>query len=198
VKRVTPLGTPVTIDDFLQPGKMIVAAGYVIYGGSTMLVIGTKRSVNGFTLDPTVGEFCLSHPDIKCPDSGKFYSANYGNFERFSNGVKKYLKQCEQKTKENGGPYTERYIGSMVADIHRNLIKGGIFMYPGTVQKPNGKLRLMYECNPLAFIVTVAGGLATNGIEDVLDVQPESLHQRSPLFIGSRLMMEELKACLEN
>jgi len=198
VKRVTPLGTPVTIEDFLQPGKMIVAAGYVIYGGSTMLVIGTRRGVNGFTLDPTVGEFCLSHPNIKCPDSGRFYSANYGNFERYSAGVKKYLKNCELKTKEEGGPYTERYIGSMVADIHRNLIKGGIFMYPGTIDRPNGKLRLMYECNPLAFIVRIAGGLATNGTEDVLEVQPSGLHQRSPLFIGSKNMMEELIDCLLN
>ena len=198
VKRVTPLGTPVTLEDFLQPGKMIVAAGYVIYGGSTMMVIGTRRGVNGFTLDPTVGEFCLSHPNIKCPDSGKFYSANYGNFERYSQGVKTYLKKCEVKTKAEGGPYTERYIGSMVADIHRNLIKGGIFMYPGTLDRPNGKLRLMYECNPLAFIVRIAGGLATIGLEDVLEVQPTSLHQRSPLFIGSKEMMEELIACLEN
>lgn len=197
LKRVTPLGTPVTIDDFLQPGNRLVAAGYVIYGSSTMLVYGTRRSVNGFTLDPTVGEFCLSHPDMKCPETGKVYSANYGNFERYSEGVKRYLKRCETKTKEEGGPYTERYIGSMVADVHRNLIKGGIFMYPGTSDKPNGKLRLMYECNPLAFIIGMAGGIATNGSQSILDVQPTSLHQRSPMFIGSKKMMEELQECLD-
>lgn len=197
MKRVTPKGTPVTMDDFLQSGRAIVAAGYVIYGSSTVMVYGTKRGINGFTLDPGVGEFCLSHPDLICPDHGKFYSANYGNFERYSNGVKKYLKKCETKTKADGGPYTERYIGSMVADIHRNLLKGGIFMYPGTEDKPKGKLRLMYECNPLAFLVSIAGGLATNGEINILDVKPESLHQRSPMFIGSKSMMEELAECLK-
>lgn len=196
VKRVSKLGTPVTIGDFLQPGNKIVAAGYVIYGSSTVLVYGTRRGVNGFTLDPTVGEFCLSHQNIACPPNGKFYSVNYGNFERYSDGVKDYLKKCELKTKENGGPYTERYIGSMVADIHRNLVKGGIFMYPGTTDRPNGKLRLMYECNPLAFLITVAGGLATNGEQNILDIQPTSLHQRMPMYIGSKNMMEELAACL--
>jgi fructose-1,6-bisphosphatase I len=197
VKRVTPLGTPVTIEDFLQPGNKIVAAGYVIYGSSTVLVYGTRRGVNGFTLDPTVGEFCLSHPDIMCPETGKCYSINYGNYERYGEGVKKYLKKCEQKTKADGGPYTERYIGSMVADIHRNLVKGGIFMYPGTIERPNGKLRLMYECNPLAFLLTVAGGLATNGTQNILDIQPTSLHQRMPMYIGSKKMMEELAECLQ-
>jgi fructose-1,6-bisphosphatase I len=196
VKRVTPLGTPVKLEDFLQPGNKIVAAGYVIYGSSTVLVYGTRRGVNAFTLDPTVGEFCLSHPDLQCPTHGKFYSANYGNFPRYSKGVQEYLKRCEVKTKADGGPYTERYIGSMVADIHRNLIKGGIFMYPGTTDKPNGKLRLMYECNPLAFLLKVAGGKATNGVEDILNIQPTSLHQRMPMFIGSASMMDELAECL--
>jgi fructose-1,6-bisphosphatase I len=175
----------------------MVAAGYVIYGSSTMLVYATRRGVNGFTLDPSVGEFCLSHPNMKCPAHGKFYSANYGNFGQYSTGVQNYLKRCENKTSENGGPYTERYIGSMVADIHRNLIKGGIFMYPGTTDRPNGKLRLLYECNPLAFIVHLAGGLATNGVSPILDIKPNSLHQRMPLFIGSRQMMEELEECLK-
>lgn len=197
-KRVSPLGTPATRADFLQPGKMIVAAGYVIYGSSTMMVYATRRGVNGFTLDPSLGEFCLSHPNIKCPDSGKVYSANYGNFGQYRKGVQEYLKKCELKTKEEGGPYTERYIGSMVADIHRNLIKGGIFMYPGTFNKPNGKLRLMYECNPMAFIVMLAGGKATNGEVDIIDIQPVDLHQRSPMFIGSRLMMDELTTCLQS
>lgn len=197
-KRVSPLGTPATRADFLQPGKMIVAAGYVIYGSSTMMVYATRRGINGFTLDPSLGEFCLSHPNIKCPDSGKVYSANYGNFGQYRKGVQEYLKKCELKTKEEGGPYTERYIGSMVADIHRNLIKGGIFMYPGTFNKPNGKLRLMYECNPMAFIVMLAGGKATNGEVDIIDIQPVDLHQRSPMFIGSRLMMDELTTCLQS
>lgn len=196
-KRVSPLGTPATKADFLQPGKMIVAAGYVIYGSSTMLVYGTRRGVNGFTLDPSLGEFCLSHPDIKCPPAGKVYSANYGNFNEYRTGVQQYLKRCEQKTAAEGGPYTERYIGSMVADIHRNLIKGGIFMYPGTQRKPKGKLRLMYECNPMAFIVVLAGGKATNGAIDILDVVPQDLHERSPMFIGSSHMMDELTACIE-
>lgn len=195
-KRLSPLGGPVTRADFLQPGKMIVAAGYVIYGSSTMLVYATRRGVNGFTLDPSLGEFCMSHPNIKCPPLGKIYSANYGNFGQYRKGVQDYLKKCESKTKEEGGPYTERYIGSMVADIHRNLIKGGIFMYPGTLAKPKGKLRLMYECNPLAFIVQLAGGKATNGDINILDIVPEELHQRSPMFIGSSKMMEELEVCL--
>lgn len=195
-KRLSPLGTPATKKDFLQPGKMIVAAGYVIYGSSTVLVYATRRGVNGFTLDPSLGEFCLSHPGIKCPPAGKFYSANYGNFGAFSGGVQKYLKRCESKTREEGGPYTERYIGSMVADIHRNLIKGGIFMYPGTKNKPKGKLRLMYECNPMAFIVILAGGKATDGEMDILDIEPHDLHQRSPMFIGSIKMMEEFEECL--
>ncbi len=196
-KRISPLGEPATIDDFMQPGNMMVAAGYIIYGSSTMFVFATKRGVNGFTLDPAVGEFCLSHPDIKCPEHGVFYSVNYGNFTQFSLGVQQYLKTCELKTKAEGGPYTERYIGSMVADVHRNLIKGGIFMYPGTLKKPNGKLRLLYECNPLSFIVHMAGGYATNGIEYILNLQPQQLHQRVPLFIGSTKMMDELHAHIE-
>ncbi|MCU0374978.1 MAG: class 1 fructose-bisphosphatase [Chitinophagaceae bacterium] len=197
-KRISPLGTPAVKADFLQPGKMIVAAGYVIYGSSTVLVYGTRRGVNGFTLDPSLGEFCLSHPDIKCPATGRFYSANYGNFPQYRPGVQQYLKRCENKTKQDGGPYTERYIGSMVADIHRNLIKGGIFMYPGTVNKPRGKLRLMYECNPMAFLVVLAGGKATNGQKDILEIEPTDLHERSPMFIGSSQMMDELADCIAN
>jgi fructose-1,6-bisphosphatase I len=197
-KRISPLGTPAVKADFLQPGKMIVAAGYVIYGSSTVLVYGTRRGVNGFTLDPSLGEFCLSHPDIKCPPSGRFYSVNYGNFPQYRPGVQQYIKRCENKTRQEGGPYTERYIGSMVADIHRNLIKGGIFMYPGTINKPNGKLRLMYECNPMAFLVVLAGGKATNGEIDILDIVPHELHQRSAMFIGSSQMMDELAECIAN
>lgn len=195
-RRVTPKGTLAGKEDFLQPGRNQVAAGYIVYGSSTMLVYATRRGVNGFTLDPSIGEFCLSNWNIKCPEFGKIYSVNHGNFFQYDNGVRNYINACQKKTKENGGPYTQRYIGSMVADVHRNLVKGGIFMYPGTTDKPKGKLRLLYECNPFAFIVEVAGGKATNGKERILDVQPVELHQRSPLFIGSKGMMEELEQCL--
>lgn len=195
-RRVTPQGTPVTKEDFLQPGNKQVAAGYMVYGSSTMLVYATRRGVNGFTLDPSIGEFCLSHPDIKCPEWGKIYSVNHGNFFQYSKGVQQYIDACQRRTKDNGGPYTQRYIGSMVADVHRNLIKGGIFMYPGTTDKPKGKLRLLYESNPFAFIVEVAGGRATNGKERILDIMPTELHQRTPLFIGSKGMMDELDACM--
>ncbi|HPH99212.1 MAG TPA: class 1 fructose-bisphosphatase [Chitinophagaceae bacterium] len=192
-RRVSERGKPCIHADFLQSGHKQVAAGYIVYGSSTMLVYATKRGVNGFTLDPSIGEFCLSHPNIQCPKQGKIYSANYGNYNQYSNGVKAYLDACQQKNKATGGPYTQRYVGSMVADVHRNLIKGGIFMYPGTADKPNGKLRLLYECNPFAFIVEKAGGLATNGIQNILDIEPTALHQRTPFFIGSIDMMEELK-----
>ena len=195
-RRVSELGKPATKEDFLQPGNKQVAAGYVIYGSSTMFVYATRRGVNGFTLDPAIGEYSLSHPDIKCPEIGKMYSVNHGNFFQYDEPVKKYITACQKKDKTNGGPYTQRYIGSMVSDVHRNLIKGGIFMYPGTTDKPKGKLRLLYECNPFAFIVEMAGGLATNGKIRILDVQPTELHQRTPFFIGSKLMMEELEGYL--
>jgi fructose-1,6-bisphosphatase I len=196
-RRVSEKGKPATKADFLQPGNKQVAAGYVIYGSSTMLVYATRRGVNGFTLDQSVGEFTLSHPDIQCPDTGKIYSVNHGNFYQYDDGVKQYITCCQKKDKTTGGPYTQRYIGSMVADVHRNLIKGGIFMYPGTTDKPKGKLRLMYECNPFAFIVEKAGGKASNGKIRILDVEPTDVHQRTPMFIGSKLMMEELETYLE-
>ena len=196
-RRVSELGKPATEADFLQPGNKQVAAGYIIYGSSTMFVYATKRGVNGFTLDPSIGEYSLSHPDIKCPPTGKLYSVNHGNFFQYDEGVKKYITACQKKDKTNGGPYTQRYIGSMVADVHRNLIKGGIFMYPGTTDKPRGKLRLLYESNPFAFILEIAGGTATNGKIRILDIQPTELHQRTPLFIGSKLMMEELEGFLK-
>lgn len=195
-RRVSPKGSKASEEDFLQKGTQQVAAGYIVYGSSTMLVYATRRGVNGFTLDQSIGEFTLSHPDIKCPPTGKIYSVNHGNFFQYDEKVKKYIDVCQKKNKTNGGPYTQRYIGSMVADVHRNLIKGGIFMYPGTTDKPKGKLRLLYECNPFAFIVGVAGGKATNGKERILDIQPTELHQRTPLFIGSKLMMEELETYL--
>jgi fructose-1,6-bisphosphatase I len=196
-RRITPVGTVADKTDFLQQGIKQVAAGYIVYGSSTMLVYATRRGVNGFTLDPSIGEFCLSHPDIKCPEFGKIYSINYGNLAQYADGVRKYAEVCQAKDVTNGGPYTQRYIGSMVADVHRNLIKGGIFMYPATVEKPQGKLRLLYECNPFAFIVEVAGGKATDGKQRILDIAPEALHQRSPLFIGSKGMMEELENFLK-
>ncbi len=191
-RRISPIGSPATREDFLQPGIRQVAAGYVIYGSSTILVYATRRGVNGFTLDPSIGEFTLSHPNITCPPSGKIYSVNHGNFLKYAEGVRKYINVCQTKEKATGGPYTQRYIGSMVSDVHRNLLKGGIFMYPATTDKPGGKLRLMYECNPFAFIVEVAGGLATDGHQRVLEIQPTDIHQRTPFFVGSRLMMEEL------
>jgi len=195
-RRVTEKGQLANQDDFLQPGTQQVAAGYIIYGSSTMMVYATRRGVNGFTLDQTIGEFTLSHPDIKCPDFGNIYSVNHGNFYRYEQGVKEYITACQKKDKSNGGPYTQRYIGSMVADVHRNLIKGGIFMYPGTTDKPKGKLRLLYECNPFAFILAVAGGRATDGHQRILDIQPTELHQRTPMFIGSKGMMDELETYL--
>ena len=196
-KRVSELGKPATEADFLQTGRNQVAAGYIIYGSSTMLVYATRRGVNGFTLDQSIGEFTLSHPDIKCPETGKLYSVNHGNYFQYDERVKQYITCCQKKDKTNGGPYTQRYIGSMVSDVHRNLIKGGIFMYPGIHEKPKGKLRLMYECNPFAFIVEIAGGKATNGEIPILDVVPTHLHQRTPFFVGSKSMMEELETYLD-
>ena len=195
-RRISEKGKPCTKADFLQPGSKQVAAGYIVYGSSTMMVYATRRGVNGFTLDPSIGEFTLSHPNIKCPESGKIYSVNHGNFFQYDDRVKAYIDTCQKKNKDNGGPYTQRYIGSMVSDVHRNLIKGGIFMYPGTFNRPGGKLRLLYECNPFAFIAEVAGGKAIDGKQRILDIQPTELHQRSPFFVGSKLMMEELETYL--
>jgi fructose-1,6-bisphosphatase I len=196
-RRVSKVGTVAEAADFLQPGHRQVAAGYIIYGSSTMLVYATRRGVNGFTLDPSIGEFCLSHPDMKCPQNGQYYSLNYGNVHYLAGGIRKYIESCENKDAANGGPYTQRYTGSLVSDIHRNLIKGGIFMYPATQKLPKGKLRLMYECNPLAFILEVAGGRAIDGNQRILDILPSSIHERSPLFIGSANMIAELEACLK-
>ncbi|MEO7446150.1 MAG: class 1 fructose-bisphosphatase [Ferruginibacter sp.] len=193
-RRVSELGKPATEADFLQPGNKQVAAGYIIYGSSTMLVYATKRGVNGFTLDQSIGEYSLSHPDIACPEHGKIYSVNHGNYFRYEQGVKEYITTCQQKDNTTGGPYTQRYIGSMVSDVHRNLVKGGIFMYPGTTDRPEGKLRLLYECNPFAFIIEKAGGKATDGKRRILDIIPKSLHERTPFFVGSMAMMEELES----
>jgi fructose-1,6-bisphosphatase I len=196
-RRISPLGQPATPADFLQKGDNQFAAGYIIYGSSTMMVYTTKRGgVNGFTLDQSIGEFTLSHPDIKCPPAGKYYSVNHGNFFQYDTTVQEYITACQKKTADTGGPYTQRYIGSMVADIHRNLIKGGIFMYPADKEKPAGKLRLMYECNPCAFIIEMAGGAATNGQGRILEIIPQALHQRTPFFAGSKQMMDELQTYL--
>lgn len=178
-----------TLEDVLQQGTEQVAAGYVIYGSSTMLVYTTGKGVNGFTLDPSIGEFCLSHPDMKIPKDGTIYSINEGNYVHFPDGVKKFLKYCQIEDEQTSRPYTSRYIGSMVADIHRNMIKGGIFIYPTTSSAPNGKLRLVYECNPMAFIIEQAGGRATDGYQRIMDQVVTSLHQRSAIFIGSENMV---------
>ena len=178
-----------TLEDVLQQGTEQVAAGYVIYGSSTMLVYTTGKGVNGFTLDPSIGEFCLSHPNMKIPKDGTIYSINEGNYVHFPDGVKKYLKYCQIEDQETSRPYTSRYIGSMVADIHRNMIKGGIFIYPTTSGAPNGKLRLVYECNPMAYLIEQAGGRATDGYRRILDLKVTSLHQRSAIFIGSENMV---------
>jgi fructose-1,6-bisphosphatase I len=182
---------PATVSDLLQQGFKQVAAGYIIYGSSTMLVYTTGHGVNGFTLDPSVGLFILSHPDMKIPDNGNIYSINEANYIYFPEGVKQYIKYCQQDDADTNRPYTTRYIGSLVADFHRNLIRGGIYIYPGTTKSTNGKLRLLYECNPMAFIMEQAGGKASDGFRRILEVQPYDLHQRSPLFIGSCAMVEK-------
>lgn len=194
--RISAKGSPVTVADFLQQGIRQVAAGYIIYGSSTMIVYATRRGVNGFTLDPSIGEFTLSHPDIKCPDDGRIYSVNHGNFFQYPTGVQKYINYCQQKINTTGNGYTQRYIGSMVSDVHRNLIKGGIFMYPSLKDKPQGKLRLMYECNPFAFIIEIAGGKATNGRKRILEIQPLKIHERTPFYAGSKIMMNDLESFL--
>lgn len=184
-KRTSPEGTRGTLADCLQKGIDQVAAGYVVYGSSTMLVYSTGHGVHGFTLDPSFGEFILSHEDIKIPEKGKIYSINEGNYLYWHPGLKKYIKYLQREDKETNRPYSGRYIGSMVADIHRTLLYGGIFMYPSDSRSPNGKLRLMYECNPMAYLVEAAGGRAINGKQRILEVQPSSLHQRVPIYIGS-------------
>ncbi|SEP39596.1 class 1 fructose-bisphosphatase [Mucilaginibacter sp. OK283] len=191
IYRRTSVSGAATVEDILQKGTSQVAAGYIIYGSSTMLVYTTGKGVNGFTLDPSIGEFCLSHPNLTIPESGTIYSINEGNYIHFPQGVKKYIKYCQEEDKNTFRPYTSRYTGSMVADLHRNLIKGGIFIYPYTSASPKGKLRLVYECNPMAFIMEQAGGKASDGATRILDLEVYELHQRSPVFIGSRLMVEK-------
>lgn len=186
-RRVTPVGTPVTLEDFLQKGNQQVAAGYVVYGTSTMLVYTTGDGVNGFTLNPAIGSFYLSHPNMQFPESGTIYSVNEGNYIHFPQGIKNYIKYCQRE--EEDRPYTSRYIGSLVSDFHRNMIKGGIYLYPKSSLNSNGKLRLLYECNPMAFIAEQANGKASDGFTRILDIQPTELHQRVPFICGSKNMV---------
>ena len=188
---------PVQPEEILQKGTKQVAAGYVVYGSSTMLVYTTGKGVNGFTLDPSIGEFCLSHPKMRMPSNGTIYSINEGNYIRFPQGVKDYIKYCQVEDKATSRPFTSRYIGSMAADIHRTLIKGGIFLYPTTSSYPDGKLRLMYECNPMAFIVEQAGGKAIDGYGRIMEIQPEHMHQRAPIFIGSTEMVDKVSEFIQ-
>ena len=188
-RRVTPVGTPVTIEDFLQKGNQQVAAGYIVYGTSTMLVYTTGDGVNGFTLNPAIGTFYLSHPNMQFPEDGKIYSVNEGNYIHFPQGIKNYIKYCQME--EGNRPYTSRYIGSLVSDFHRNMIKGGIYLYPKSSKSSNGKLRLLYECNPMAFLAEQAYGKASDGLTRTMDVEPTELHQRVPFICGSKNMVEK-------
>ena len=191
-RRVTPVGTPVQLEDFLQTGNEQVAAGYIIYGTSTMLVYTTGDGVNGFTLNPAIGTFYLSHPQIKFPNEGTIYSVNEGNYIHFPQGIKNYIKYCQME--ENNRPYTSRYIGSLVSDFHRNMIKGGIYLYPTSTKNPQGKLRLLYECNPMAFLAEQASGKASDGSSRIMDIIPTELHQRVPFVCGSMSMVEKAES----
>lgn len=196
-QRLTPVGSPPTLADFLQPGRAQMAAGYIIYGSSTMLVYSTGRGVNGFTYEPSLGLFCLSHPDMQYPRGGTIYSINEGTYAHFPDGVKKYIKYCQEEDPATQRPYNSRYIGSLVADFHRNLIKGGVYIYPTSSRYPDGKLRLLYECNPMAFLAEQAGGKALAGAgAAILDCQPRSLHQRTALYLGSADMVAKVEEFL--
>jgi fructose-1,6-bisphosphatase I len=192
-RRISEKGKYAADGDFLQKGTKQVAAGYIIYGSSTMLVYTTGNGVNGFTLDPSLGEFCLSHHDLKMPSSGNLYSVNEGNYIKFPEGVKKYIKYCQERDPATNRPYISRYIGSLVSDFHRNLLKGGIYMYPSSEIYPDGKLRLVYECNPIAYIAEQAGGIASDGSNRILDLKPGSLHQKTPYFVGSLEMVKKIE-----
>ena len=192
-RRLSPTGTPATSADFLQKGREQVAAGYIIYGPSTMLVYTTGNGVHGFTYDPSLGTFCLSNKHMRTPEIGRIYSINEGHYCRFSTGIKKYIKYCQEENTEQNRPYTSRYIGSLVADFHRNLLKGGVYLYPSSITYPNGKLRLLYECNPMAFLIEQAGGSASDGRSPILDIEPNQLHQRVSFVAGSKLMVEKVE-----
>jgi len=201
-ERKTPSGKRPLESDALQPGRSMVAAGYIVYGSSTIMVYTTFRgSVDGFTLDPSVGEFLRSHRDIRTPPRGKIFSCNMGNTQYWERGVLDYLERIQVEDRERGRPYSLRYIGSLVADFHRNLLYGGVFLYPRNVRGPkihNGKLRLLYEANPLAMVAENAGGVASTGTMPVMEVKPEQLHQRTPLYIGSREDVREIEECLRS
>ncbi|KAL8435177.1 hypothetical protein ACSSS7_002656 [Eimeria intestinalis] len=217
-QRVSPVGQPVERRDFLQPGREQLAAGYVLYGSSTMLVMTTGSGVNGFTLDPSLGTFFLSHPNMHFPSTAKIYSVNEGNYKAFPDGVKAFIEEAHSGER---GPFTLRYIGSMVSDFHRNLLQGGIYLYPPTkkgsavsvwrlrirslwlsvtfrVKDPRGKLRLLYECNPMALLAEQAGGRATDGFDRVLDIIPQDLHQRVPLFVGSTQLVDRVTELMKS
>ena len=196
-RRKSSIGDLANVNDFLQKGDEQVAAGYIIYGSSTMLVYTTGHGVNGFTLQPSIGEFFLSHPKMQIPEDGAIYSMNEGNLNSCEKGVQEYIAWCKESDKKTNRPYSARYIGSLVADFHRNLIKGGIYIYPVTTKNKSGKLRMQYECNPLAFIVEQAGGKATDGHRRIMEIVPTDLHQRSPLFIGSKNMVDKVEALIK-
>mgnify|MGYP003609010581 CR=1 FL=1 len=191
-RRVTAVGSVVEKRDFLQKGINQVAAGYIIYGTSTMLVFTTGKGVNGFTLNPAIGSFYLSHPNMQFPKNGNVYSVNEGNYIHFPQGVKNYIKYCQKM--EDDRPYSARYIGSLVSDFHRNMIKGGIYMYPSCNTNKEGKLRLLYECNPIAFLAEQAGGKAIDGYQRILELQPTEIHQRVPFYCGSEAMVNTLES----
>ena len=191
-RRISPAGTPVVLEDFLQPGTEQVAGGYVLYGSSTMLIYTTGNGTNGFTYDSSLGTFYLSHPDMQTSKDGKIFSMNEGNYNRTSQGLRDYIDYTKGIDKATNRPYTARYIGSLVADFHRNLLKGGVYVYPSTDESPKGKLRLLYECNPLAFIIEQAGGKATDGEKRIMELKPTELHQRVPFIVGSSNMVDTI------
>lgn len=197
IVRKRSAGARGSIEDCLQSGVHQVGSGYIVYGSSTMLVYTTGYGVNGFTLDPSLGEFLLSHPNIQIPSRGRIYSVNEGNWDLWDEGTRRYVQHVKARDEESGRPYSSRYIGSLVADFHRNLLKGGIFLYPHHANAPRGKLRLLYEANPLALIVEQAGGAASTGFERILEVEVETLHQRTPLIIGTKEDVADYEAFVQ-
>jgi len=196
-RRQTPVGTPCTEADFLQGGRAQVAAGYVLYGTSTLLFYTTGKGVHGFTLEPAAGDFILSHPDVKMPEKVSYYSFNDNQFHEWHSALQDFISALHRENRQSAKPQSLRYVGSLVADFHRNLLKGGFFMYPGTVAKPEGKLRLLYEAYPMAWLIEEAGGAATNGIQAILDVRPTKLHQRTALFLGPKALLEKIAQTLQ-
>ncbi len=190
-RKITPGEGRGTLEDVLQPGNRLVAAAYVIYGSSTMMVYSAGHGTHGFTLDPTIGEFLLSHPDIQIPSPGQYYSVNQGYEKYWTEGMRRYVHWLQGLDDEDRDPLSQRYIGSLIADVHRTLLMGGVFLYPSDMRQPSGKLRLVYEAQPLAFIAHHAGAYASDGTRDILDVQPTRLHERIPLFLGNRELVEK-------